>query len=167
MRRQGMELEIGTLVTIILCLVIVGLGIAFLTKIYHSTSAIPETVEKQKEAQLFNLLIGTKTRITTLDSTQPVARGKSATYPIAFRNEEEAASFTVTTSIIGKPAGATTLPTAKTLSGPYQVARYGSQAFYVVVEMPKEAVPGEYTFAVDVQRGEKLYARTKVNAVVE
>ncbi len=186
--RRGMELAVNTLVVIILGVVIVGGGILLISKIVAKASSVVPEVNDQTQQALFNVLLNSKQRIAALDNVQTAARNSYARFALAFQNQQAGQESTFTVAVDATPesypntapnnadcgASPQNCPNATALPGPYKLPRYGSQAFYVLVNVPRSAPTGEYTFSVEVYNGTTsqrdnahLYARTKVSVDVE
>lgn len=180
--RKGMELAVNTLVMIILGIIIMGGGISLVYKIFDKAITIPGEVDRQTEETLFNMLLGSKQRIAVLDNVKTVARKDDAVFAVAIQNQVDGteATFTVEKPLLTLvPTGAegcqdTTIdnapsdcPVADALSEPFTVKRYESSPFYVVARVPRGAESGEYGFVINVLQDGDVYARTKINVVVE
>jgi len=186
--RRGMELAVNTLVVLILGVIIVGGGIALMYSIYNKAKTLPGEVDKQTQQQLFSILLGSKERIAALDNVQTVARGETATFPVAVQNQLEGKEATflpvraqqaavvppgVDATCRISPPDTAKCPAMDVIAEPFTIKRYGSKAFYVIVTAPKGAAAGEYVYNVDVMNATadgqpiNLYARTKVHVDVE
>ncbi len=181
-----MELAVNTLVVIILGIVIVGGGILLISKIVVKASSVVPEVNDQTQQALFNVLLNSKQRIAALNNVQTVARNSYAQFAIAFQNQQagQESIFTVAVDATPESYPNTALnnadcggspqncPNATALPGPYKLPRYGSQAFPILVKVPRTAATGEYTFSVEVynsttQDTKHLYARTKISVDVD
>jgi len=179
MHRRGMELAVNTLVVLILGIVIVGGGLALINSIYHKAVKLPDQVSQQTQEQLFSMLLNGDQRIAVLNNVQKVKRGKTATFPIAIQNDLEGTEATFKVKDMTKIGGpdctvGTDCPTGIYLKNEMTIKRYNHKAFYVGVQVPKSAKSGEYVFMVNVNTipdsggsPPSLYARTKVNVIVE
>jgi hypothetical protein len=178
-----MELAVNTLVVLILGVLIVGGGIALMYSIYNKARVLPSEVDKQTQQQLFNILLTSKERIAALDNVQTVARGETATFPVAVQNQLEGQDATflpvwvqqaavvpqgVDVTCQTSPPDTAKCPAMGVIAEPFTLKRYDSKAFYVTVAVPKGAASGQYIFNVDVLNSTNgLYARTQVSVYVE
>lgn len=187
MNRRAMELAVNTLVVLILGITIVTGGMVLMYKIFDKVQGIPSEVDAQTQKQLFNILLGSKKRISVLNNVQDIKRKEQAIFPVATMNQEEGTSTEFKVDPVPKlvvdPGDdcaqqwtanpdqnyLDACPVASALDDPFMLKRYESKAFYVVVDVPKGASNGEYTFEVNVQKNDNGwtdYARAKVNVDV-
>jgi hypothetical protein len=172
MQKRGMELAVNTLVVLILGIVILVSGLAFMYSLFDDVKDLPAEVDRQTEEQLFNILLSSKKHIAALYNVQTVKWKESATFPIAIQNQliGTKATFEVAdialTGEPGKgadhedfcllangdinPTNADSCPRAAFLSDPFTLQRYDSHAFYALVDVPSGAPTGEYTFTITV-----------------
>lgn len=195
--RRGMELAVNTLVVLILGIIILVSGIAFMYNLFDTVKGLPDEVDKSTQQKLFNILLTSKKRIAALYNVQTVGWKDSAIYPVAVQNQLEGqeATFRVQeVKMTVEPADSATssehqcvdnwnanpaqnpetCPRAEYLDDEFTLSRYDSEAFYVMVYVPSGAVPGEYTFNVDVDHtaidgtsNSGNYANTKLHVNVK
>lgn len=162
-------MAINTLVVLIIGIVILVSGIAFMYSLFDDVKNLPSEVDAQTEQQLFNILLSSKKRIAALYNVQTTGWKDEAVFPIAVQNQlsGESASFSIkSVTMTGEPSDTPTCleengalmtpypencPTAEYIGETFLIKRYESHAFYAMIVVPKGTPSGEYTFTVIVK----------------
>ncbi len=181
--RRGMELAVNTLVVLILGLIIVGSGIALIYGIFDKAKAMPEQVSHALESQLFDILLSSNDRVATLQNVKAGARKEMLIFPVAVSNQLEGvqATFKAVKAIKAQtaPTGSNcdssspppSCPTMELIDEPFTLKRYDRKAFPVGIQIPKDAVAGQYTYRLNITNitgsSSSFYADLDLNIVVK
>lgn len=184
MNRKGVELAVNTLVTIILGTVVVVGGILLVRQITAKTEDTVSSVPNLIKEQMLNSLLNAKQNIVIYKNVLKVDAGESAVFYGAFRNNLEHPSakfrfFNPRISVVPTPShaqacltnpGAPMCPRASMFGDVVDLPRFETSTFLIVVNVPKTAPSGEYSFEVRLQQVEpnnKLYEVTKIHIDVQ
>ncbi len=165
MKRGGIQLSINMLVTIIIGVIIVSMGTWLTMKLTTQATDMAADVPRQMQDRLFKVLLGPNDKIAVIENVRTTVDGKDVTFPVGLQNllehdETEFKPMLHSRPVVAPPPGPGTpdcvrinnpvCPSLRLLDTKYTLRRFDKVAFLALVNVPRGAPAGEYTFDVEV-----------------
>jgi len=101
--KKGLEIAITTLIVLIISILVLGLSLTLLWKVYGGATQVQATIERSTEAQIESLLAGGKDLVVVPLNIKEVKKGEFAIFGLGIRyiGTEASQDFYVTTSFDG------------------------------------------------------------------
>lgn len=165
MNRTGLEFAIGTLVTMILGVLVIGLGLAFVWNLVDEGTDVAEKLTGAQERELESLLSAGRL-VAVSPQQRTIEAGRTGTFGVAVLNRLDATTaFTI--DVLGYDKEQQPVPSAWTVSFFPELAVGVNQDKRLVVAItpPEDAPAGIYTFAVTVRENGAVYDSPRIFTV--
>ena len=169
-KKGALELSINFIVMLVLCIIVLGLGIAFAKQFFEQAHGISKELDKQTIQQLENLMAAGK-QVAVPFSTKTASSGETVVYGLGIMNNVAGSSndFTIDVTfknaydkneneITGSNADQWIVQDTRTV----QVKINEKARFSIVISVPKRTAPGTYIFDVSVMHDSKAYGDSPV-----
>ena len=159
-------------VTIIIAIVLLGIGIALLTQFVDITKDAQEKLDQRTQERINQLLTEGK-QVAIPFNRQDVRRGASAVFGLGVLNILEEGQFTIEVSLSGAFKDVNTAFDAADVdvvrqqmveggwalydTTPTTIASQSRRMFDILVKVPQDAKSGQYIFNVKIMRGAEQY----------
>ena len=176
--KKAQELSINTLITIILGIVIVGGGIAVIASFIGKANELPGQVDAQTQTALRNAIRNGEDKIVAIPQTVKTQRKKTALYGIGVVNQgASGTSFKIssvtlevgpdTCSVLSAQQAPADCPQPNYLDSDFTIPNYETKTFYVGLDVPSTAPPGQYIYRVHIDQDSNVdYATKKIYLIV-
>lgn len=172
-KKAAMEMSIGTLVTIVLLMVVLGLGIFLIQKIFRGGGSFVDEVNTEVQNQvdtLFSQNKETKVALIPISREISLPKGSSGGIALSIRNTELTQGvFTYETEFVEKQAGCTLTPDQARnliiLGREGRDIRLGSgdsmeSAILIRFDVPETAPLCKMRYSVNVEKDGATYGST-------
>lgn len=165
-KKGAIELSMNMLVVVIISLVILAAGIAFLYKLMANAGDIQNDLDSQTKAELERLLVEEGKQVALPSRKAAIERGEGHVFGVGILNigEEQEFRINVALSSAAKAQDGGPELTAEEVQDwllynpePFTLAENEHRSEGILVEVPPTALRGQYIFSVEVlaQGGER------------
>ncbi|MBT3836439.1 hypothetical protein HOD05_04280 [Candidatus Woesearchaeota archaeon] len=168
-KRGGISLGVNLIVVLIISIVVLGLGIAFIFNLMDSADKFTGDIDQRTEDELSRILIGQGRKVALHPSAVQLTRGNDESLGVGIMNLlEDDTEFTTEIEF-----SAAQDETGKQLildsfdewfnyfKDPLSIKNQAHESVLIVLEPPKDAISGKYIFNVRVYVGTVQYGNTQ------
>ncbi len=167
--KGGISLGVNLIVVLIISIVVLGLGIAFIFNLMDSADKFTGDIDQRTEDELSRILIGQGRKVALHPSAVQLTRGNDQSLGVGIMNllpDDTEFTTEIEFSAAEDPIGkAITLEDYKEwfnyFPEPIPIKNQEHKSLLIVLEPPKNAIPGKYIFNMRVYSGTVQYGNTQ------